>query len=165
MSKIKFLNFSFEYSTGAVIFKKENNKILFLLLHYVSGHWDFVKGKTEKGESDLATLKREALEEAGIDDLKVVADFKKCSYYFYKTRGSEKKSRLREGRGVNIFKKVAFYLAQSEKGSVDMKKIKKSHECQGYTWIEYDKAINRITHPRQQKILKEAMERLQSKKI
>ena len=165
MSKIKFLNFSFEYSIGAVIFKKENNKILFLLLHYKSGHWDFVKGKTEKGESDIETLKREAFEETGLDDLKVVKDFKKCSYYFYKARGSEKRNRLAEGRGINIFKKVAFYLSQSQVGNIKLERIKKSHECQGYTWIEYEKAIERVTHPRQKKILKEAMERLQLKKI
>ena len=69
MSKIKFLSFSFEYSVGSVIYRRENGKILFLLLHYVSGHWDFVKGHKEKDETDLETLKRETFEETGIKDL------------------------------------------------------------------------------------------------
>ena len=33
-----------ETSAGIVLFRKEESKILFLLLHYPSGHWDFVKG-------------------------------------------------------------------------------------------------------------------------
>ena len=37
-----------ETSAGIVLFRKENLKNLFLLLHYPSGHWDFVKGKNGK---------------------------------------------------------------------------------------------------------------------
>jgi len=40
-----------ETSAGIVLFRKENSKNLFLLLNYPSGHWDFVKGKMEKGET------------------------------------------------------------------------------------------------------------------
>ena len=36
-----------ETSAGIVLFRKEDSKTLFLLLHYPSGHWDFVKGKME----------------------------------------------------------------------------------------------------------------------
>ena len=39
-----------EISAGIVLFRRENEKIFFLLLHYPSGHWDFVKGKMENGE-------------------------------------------------------------------------------------------------------------------
>ena len=39
-----------ETSAGIVLFRREESKILFLLLHYPSGHWDFVKGKIEKNE-------------------------------------------------------------------------------------------------------------------
>lgn len=162
---MKFLNFSFEYSVGAIIFKKEKGKILFLLLHYKSGHWDFVKGKREENETDEKTLRREAFEEAGLTDLKILPDFKKCSYYFYKAKGAEKEKREKSGKGINIFKKVAFYLVETRDGKVSMEKINKSHECQGYTWIEYEKALKRVTHERQAKILKESMSRLQRIKI
>ena len=165
MSKIKFLNFSFEYSVGSIIYKRENNKILFLLLHYRSGHWDFVKGHKEEGETDIETLKREALEETGLDNLRVVADFKKCSYYFYKAKGSERKKRIKTKKGINIFKKVVFYLAESREGRVDIKKIRNSHECQGYTWIKHDKVLQRVTHKKHQNMLKEAINRLQRAKI
>lgn len=160
MSKIKFLNFSFEYSVGSVIYRRENGKVLFLLLHYISGHWDFVKGHKEEGESDIKTLKRETFEETGIRDVRTVKDFKRCSYYFYKAKGSEKKKRIASGNGINIFKKVTYYLSETRE-----KEVLLSHEHQGYTWITYDNALKRITHKRQQKILTEAMSRLQRAKL
>ena len=55
-----------EISAGVVIFRRENSRILFLLLHYPSGHWDFVKGKIEKGETFHQTAIRETKEETGI---------------------------------------------------------------------------------------------------
>jgi len=55
-----------ETSAGIVLFRKENSKNLFLLLNYPSGHWDFVKGKMEKGETTHETAIRETKEETEI---------------------------------------------------------------------------------------------------
>ena len=55
-----------ETSAGIVLYRKENTKNLFLLLHYPSGHWDFVKGKMEKNETTHETAIRETKEETGI---------------------------------------------------------------------------------------------------
>ena len=38
-----------EKSAGIVLFRREGSENLFLLLHYPSGHWDFVKGHKETG--------------------------------------------------------------------------------------------------------------------
>ena len=40
-----------ETSSGVILFRKENEKMLFLLLLYQSGHRYLVKGKIESGES------------------------------------------------------------------------------------------------------------------
>ena len=64
-----------ETSAGIVLFRKEGSKILFLLLHYPSGHWDFVKGKMEDGESTHETAIREAREETGITDITFLENF------------------------------------------------------------------------------------------
>ena len=48
-----------EKSAGAVIFRKQNDAILYLLLHYEAGHWDLAKGHIEKGESLEETARRE----------------------------------------------------------------------------------------------------------
>lgn len=58
-----------EKSAGAVIFRKENNKIYYLLLHYQGGHWDFPKGITEKKRKDRRDSKKGVKEEAGIEDI------------------------------------------------------------------------------------------------
>ena len=50
-------------SAGAVIYRDLLDGREYLLLQYLGGHWDFVKGKTEAGESLKDTVIRETQEE------------------------------------------------------------------------------------------------------
>jgi len=70
-----------ETSAGIVLFRKEDSKNLFLLLHYPSGHWDFVKGKMEKGETTHETAVRETKEETGITDVNFLDGFEEWIEY------------------------------------------------------------------------------------
>jgi len=97
MSEIK-IN---EKSAGAVIFRKEQNEALFLLLHYPSGHWDFVKGKIEPEENLRQTILRETREETGITDLDFLDGFEESVEYDFQYDGKL------------IHKKVIFYLAKT----------------------------------------------------
>ncbi len=117
-----------ETSSGVVLFRKENEKILFLLLHYPSGHWDFVKGKMEKGESTHQTAIRETKEETGINDVKFLDNFEEWIQYNFQF----------EGELVN--KKVVFFL-----GETKTKDVKISHEHQNYTWMDYTTAMEKTT--------------------
>jgi len=117
-----------ETSSGVVLFRKENEKILFLLLHYPSGHWDFVKGKMEKGESTHQTAIRETQEETGINDVKFLDNFEEWIQYNFQF----------EGELVN--KKVVFFL-----GETKTKDIKISHEHLNYTWMDYTTAMEKTT--------------------
>ena len=117
-----------ETSSGVVLFRKENEKILFLLLHYPSGHWDFVKGKMEKGESTHQTAIRETQEETGINDVKFLDNFEEWIQYNFQF----------EGELVN--KKVVFFL-----GETKTKEIKISHEHLNYTWMDYTTAMEKTT--------------------
>ena len=83
-----------ETSAGIVIFRKENSKNMFLLLHYPSGHWDFVKGKMEKGESTHETATRETEEETGIKDIVYLENFEEWIEYNFQYQGElvQKKS-------------------------------------------------------------------------
>ena len=117
-----------ETSAGVVLFRRENDKPLFLLLHYPSGHWDFVKGKMEDGESPKETALREAKEETGISDVKFVENFEEWIQYNFQF----------EGELVN--KKVVFFLGQT-----NTKDVKISHEHVNYTWMDYPNAMEKTT--------------------
>ena len=75
-----------ERSAGAVVFRKDKGNIYYLILHYEAGHWDFVKGNIEKREGIKQTIIREAVEEAGIKELKFLSGFKETIKYFYKLK-------------------------------------------------------------------------------
>lgn len=117
-----------ETSSGVVLFRKENEKILFLLLHYPSGHWDFVKGKMESGESPHETAIRETREETGIIDVKFLDYFEEWIQYNFQFKGEL------------VEKKVVFFL-----GETKTKDIKISHEHLNYTWMDYSTAMEKIT--------------------
>ncbi len=117
-----------ETSSGVILFRKENEKMLFLLLLYPSGHWDFVKGKIERGESPRVTAIRETREETGITDVKFLDYFEEWIQYEFQFEGEL------------VQKKVVFFL-----GETKTKDIKISHEHLNYTWLDYSTAMEKIT--------------------
>ena len=117
-----------ETSAGIVIFRQENSKILFLLLHYPSGHWDFVKGKMEKNETPHQTAIRETKEETGITDVKMIQNFEEWIEYDFQYQGEL------------VHKRVVFFL-----GKTETKNIKISHEHLDYTWVDYITAMDKTT--------------------
>jgi len=134
-----------ERSAGAVIFRRENNKIYYLLLHYPSNakapkeYWDFPKGHIEKGENLEETTKREVEEETGLKDLKLIEGFKEWIKYFFKFKGK------------NVFKIVTFLLAETK-----TKEVKVSFEHVGYEWLPYEKALEQLSFKNAKEILKKA---------
>ncbi len=137
-----------ESSRGAVIFRAENGQRLYLLLHYKSGHWEFVKGKIEKGEAEKETVMREAREEAGIADLRFVFGFRERIEYFFR----------REGQIVH--KEAVFFLAET-----GTRNVKLSFEHIGFEWLPYEDALKRLTYENARKVLKKAEEFLGGKRI
>ena len=117
-----------ETSAGIVIFRKEDSKILFLLLHYPSGHWDFVKGKMEKGETTHQTAIRETREETGITDITFVDGFEEWIEYNFQFQGEL------------VHKKVVFFLAETKTKDVSI-----SHEHLDHTWMDYRTAMDKTT--------------------
>ena len=140
-----------ERSAGAVIFRKEGKNVLYLLLHYPSSakapkeYWDFPKGHIEKGEKIEETIKREVREETGLDDIRLVEDFKEWIKYFFKFK--EK----------NIFKIVTFFLAETK-----TKEVKVSFEHIGFKWLPYEEAIEKLTFKSAKDILKKANDYLKN---
>jgi len=136
-----------ETSAGIVLYRKENSEKLFLLLHYPSGHWDFVKGKMENGETTQQTAIRETKEETGITDIEFVENFEEWIEYNFKYKGEL------------VQKKVVFFLAETK-----TKNVKISHEHSGYTWINYNTSMEKTTFDNAKTVLTKA-QRLLSKTL
>jgi len=84
----------FEKSIGAVVFRREGERIKFLLLRYRGGHWGFIKGKIDKADkADEETLRREAQEETGITELKIIPGFLGKEKYFYIAKREEREKK------------------------------------------------------------------------
>ena len=133
-----------ETSAGIVLFRKENSKILFLLLNYPSGHWDFVKGKMEEGETIHQTAIRETREETGITDIDFIKGFKENIEYSFKFDGDI------------VQKEVVFFLAKT-----NTKKIELSYEHLDYVWLDFTNALNKITYDNAKNVLTKAKNYLQ----
>jgi len=136
-----------ETSAGIVLYRKEKGEKLFLLLHYPSGHWDFVKGKMEKGETTQQTAIRETKEETGITDIAFVENFEEWIEYNFKYKGEL------------VQKKVVFFLAETK-----TKNVKISHEHSGYTWMDYNTSMEKTTFDNAKTVLTKA-QRLLSKTL
>ena len=133
-----------ETSAGIVLFRTEDKKILFLLLHYPSGHWDFVKGKMEKGETTHETAIRETMEETKIGDIIFMEGFEEWIKYDFQYKGEL------------VHKKVVFFLAETK-----TKEVKISHEHLDHIWMDYNKAIEKTTFDNAKTILIKAQSLLE----
>ncbi len=133
-----------ERSAGIVLFleKPEGNR--FLLLNYPTGHWDFIKGKIEHGETEHQTAVRETKEETGISDLEFIDGFKENINYNFQYEGEL------------IYKEVVFFLAKTKTETVMV-----SHEHLGYTWLDYKNAIGKTTYQNAKDVLSKANDLLQ----
>ena len=130
-------------SCGAVVYR-ENTQVEFLLLHYGGGHWDFVKGEVEEGESEEETARRELEEETGLTDARFIGDFREEISYFFRSAGQ------------TIYKQVVYFLVQ-----VTSSTVKLSYEHAEYTWLGYDEALEKLTFKNAKDVLKKAHEFLQ----
>jgi len=128
-----------EKSAGAVVFRRENNEIKYLLIQYTWGHWEFPRGLVEKGESLEDTARREIEEEVGIEDIKFIPGFKEWFKFFFRLKGK------------NIMKIATFLLAKTK-----TKKVKLSFEHKDYVWSEYDEALDKLTFKNSKEILRKA---------
>lgn len=129
-----------EKSCGAIVCLKHGSEILYLLLHYASGHWDFVKGNVESNETEKETVVRELREETGIVDASFVGGFKEKIEYFYRRR-----------QGETVRKEVIFYLMETSTETIVL-----SFEHVASIWLNYTQAIEKLTFKNAKVLLKKA---------
>ena len=126
-------------SSGIILFNENNNTRKYLLLNYPTGHWDFIKGGIEDGESLQQTAIRETREETGITDIEFIEGFKEEIEYFFRAENQ------------NVHKKVIFFLAKTNSKNVIL-----SHEHLDAVWLNYNDALKKLTYDNAINLLKKS---------
>lgn len=132
-----------EKSCGAVVYKKENNTIYYLIVKQNKGHVSFPKGHVEGDETNEMTAIREIKEETNIDVI-IDKNFKRVNTY------SPFKGTIKD---------VFFYvgLATTDNIKADKKEI------DTVRWLKYEDALKALTYDTDKKILEKANNYVNSK--
>lgn len=143
MKKGKFRKaiFAVTYTTNA----KGIREYLILKRKWHWTGWEFPKGKIETGESLIKTVKRELREETGI----IIRSDKKI--YNHKIKGEYLYPREIEDRPGVIGQTYNLFSIEVKKPAI----IKlDALEHNGFKWVNFDKAIELLTHGSQRKCLR-----------
>jgi len=132
-------------SAGAVVFFKEGEKILYLLLRAYK-NWDFPKGEIELGEDELEAAKREVAEEIGLTNLKFYDDFIETPPY---SSGKIARFYIAESPTRKITLPISVELGRPE-----------HHE---YRWLSYEEAKS-LLNERLKTVLEWADEKIKALK-
>ncbi len=127
----------YESSCGAVVFRKENDVIKYLLIRNKrSAHWGFPKGHIEPGETDEETAIREVLEETGLR-IEILPGFVRKSNYTIQGK---------------IEKSVSIFLANTVDTDYKLQ-VEEIEEC---GWFDFDSALRTLNYENDKLILNEA---------
>lgn len=131
-----------ERSAGIIIFRKKRSEREYLLLKssYKKTFWGFSKGIIEPGEKEQQTALREAAEETGLKEIKLLPKFQEKTSFFKTIEGKQ------------VYKEVTWFLGEvlgEEKGKV-------SCEHQELRWLPYDEAEELLTHQQEKELLQKA---------
>lgn len=120
-----------EQSAGIVVYRRDpqTGKYLYLLLHYIGGHWDLPKGKVEANESLEEAASREVREETGLI-VSPIAGFSEAISYYYRGQGREL-----------VDKNVTFFV-----GETDQEHVTLSTEHIDFAWLDVNSALKRLTY-------------------
>lgn len=127
-----------EKSCGSIIFKYDEEKLLFLVIKQTLGHFSFPKGHVEESESEKDTALREVKEETGFD-ISFVGDFREVITYCPKPR---------------VLKDVVFFLGNVIDGVMTPQK----DEVSLIEWLSYEDALKVVTYDDDKNVLKKAYE-------
>ena len=132
-----------EFSAGFVLFRRTPEGPRFLLLDY-GKHWDYAKGHLEKGETAWQAAVRELREETAIRQVDRVGRFRRAMHYAFH---SKKKG--------DVAKTVTYFLGRTRQETVKL-----SDEHEGYAWLAYEEALDRLTYKNAREMLTAAWEAL-----
>lgn len=125
-------------SCGAVIYRKAQGRVYFLLLKHTNGnHWSLAKGHTEAGETEVQTALREIDEETGLR-VKLRPGFREA---------------IRYNPSPAVEKTVVLFLAKARGKKLSLQKS----EISNGVWVELDDALRLVTHRDTGEVLRRAL--------
>jgi len=128
-----------EFSAGGVVFRREPEGILWLVVKPKgSEQWRFPKGRIEKSESSVQASLREVKEEGGVE-ARILDKIGNIKYFFVQD-------------GQKIFKTVTFYLMeyiQEAQGGL-------CWETEEIAWLPLKEAKERLAFKSEKEILEKA---------
>lgn len=132
-------------SVGAIILNAKQEVLI--MFSAQNKYWEFPKGKMERGEKELDTLKREMFEETGIKRFRLNPQFREYLRYTF-----------RVGKKV-IQKTVVYYMFKT--GA----KVNVSDEHTDFKWVSLDEVDDQLRHSNQRKLAAKARAFLKNNEI
>lgn len=127
-------------SAGGVVLNAEG-KMLVVYQHNDS--WSFPKGGIEPGESELMAARREIAEEAGITELKLIAELGSYERYSLALGGVGEQTEL----GL---RRRTLFLFNTNQTTL---RIHDGGEITQVRWVTIDEALELLTHPKDKEFL------------
>ncbi len=126
-----------EKSCGAVVYKIEKERPLFLAERMAQGHTSLPKGHVEAGETEEKTALREIREETNLE-VRLDTGFRHVIGY---------------SPAPGIWKDVVFFIAEAKEG----KMVNQESEVSALEWMTFPEALAAMTYEADRETLRKAM--------
>lgn len=128
----------YDDSCGAVVFTRQNNKILYVIIQSIEGYYGFPKGHIEGNETEEETALREIFEETGLK-VDILPGFKYTDTHSIPGK-------------LNLKKRIVYFVAEYS----DQRISYQPEELLGASLMSYDEAMNAFQFENSRTILREA---------
>ncbi|MBE6139254.1 MAG: NUDIX domain-containing protein [Firmicutes bacterium] len=135
-----------EKSCGAVVYKKEKDKLEFLLVYQNNQHYSFPKGHVEGNETEIETALREIKEETNLD-VEIDINFRYQITYLLESK--------------NVMKDAVYFVAtpitfdlKSQEGEIN--------ECE---WCSYQEVLEKLEYDNIKEVFLNAYNYIKDKNI
>lgn len=127
----------YEVSCGGVVYTRQNNEILYLIIKSLEGYYGFPKGHVEGNETEEQTALREIYEETGLK-VKIIPGFKTVDEHPIPNRDG-------------VIKRIIYFIAQYDNQEI----IFQEEELLGAYLMTYQEASNVFQFESSKRILQE----------